>query len=335
MPIFNLGYRPWEGKVEPGLERWWVIAETGIRLAWRSMWLRRLLLLAWGPAVFIGLGFFTFERSIKDHLFVGSGLQTGDGSVAALGMVFSRLPNWNVVMTAFAEAMAQDGELSGARHTAWAWLLLTFFRYPQGVLLILVVGIVAPPLIAHDLRSKAFLIYFSRPITTWKYLLGKAGIVCVYLALISTLPALCLYVLGVLLSPDLGVLRHTWDLPLRILAASAVVMIPTTSLALCYSSLTHESRFAGFGWFVTWGMGWIAYFYLTGGDLEMVVDAPASDRWALVSLYHMLGHVQGWIFGLESFGPPSSVVHSLLILSILTVVSLAILVRRITAPLQV
>jgi ABC-2 type transport system permease protein len=332
MPIYNLGYRPWAGKVEPGLERWWVIAGTGIQLAWRSMWLRRMLLLAWGPAALIGLGFFVFERSIKENVTLNYRVTARASGIAAAGMILGRIPNWEVVADAFAEALARDGELSGARHTAWAWLLLTYFRYPQGMLLILVVGIVAPPLISRDLRSKAFLIYFSRPITVWKYLLGKAGVVCAYVAVISTLPALCLYVLGVLLSPDLSVVWDTWDLPLRILAASAVVMIPTTSLALCFSSLTHESRFASFGWFVVWGMGWIAYANLTGG---MEWDLASGDRWTLVSLYHMLGHVQGWIFGLEPIGPASAVLHSLLVLAILTVTSLGIVVYRITAPLQV
>jgi len=335
MPLYNLGYRPWRGKLDPGRERWWVIAQTGIRLAWRSMWLRRMLLLAWGPAVFIGLGFFTFERAIKEQSFATGQVRLQDGMTLALTRLFSGLPNSEVVSDAFTAALASDGDLSPARHTTWAWLLLTFFRYPQGALLIMVVGVVAPPLISQDLRSKAFLVYFSRPISAWKYLLGKAGVVVTFIAMISTVPALCLYVLGVLLSPDLSVLQHTWDLPLRILAASVVVMIPTTSMALCFSSLTQESRFAAFAWFVIWGMGWVAYAYLTGGDGEIPWEGPVSDRWTLISLYHMLGRVQSWIFGLETNSQSLTPLHSLLILSILTVISLTVLQRRITAPLQV
>ena len=335
MPLNDLGYRPWRGKLGPGRERWWVIAQTGIRLAWRSMWLRRMLLLAWGPAVLIGLGFFTFERVIKEQSYSGGQVRSSDGMAVALAGLFRQLPNSDVVFDAFADAMAEEGELSPARHTTWAWLLLTFFRYPQGALLIMVVGIVAPPLISQDLRSKAFLVYFSRPISSWKYLLGKGGVVVTYIAMISTVPALCLYFLGVLLSPDLSVLQYTWDLPLRILAASVVVMIPTTSMALCFSSLTRESRFAAFAWFVIWGMGWVAHAYLTGGDGDIPREGPVSDRWTLVSLYHMLGHVQSWIFGLEPASQSITPLHSLLILSILTVISLAIVLRRITAPLQV
>jgi ABC-2 type transport system permease protein len=334
MPIYNLGYRPWQGKLETGRERWWVIAETGIRLAWRSMWLRRMLLLAWGPAVLIGLGFFSFERYIKEQGLGGGSIRT-DGTTLAMQTVLQRMPHSAVVFDAINKARLEEGELSPARHTAWAWLLLTFFRYPQGALLIMVVGIVAPPLISQDLRSKAFLVYFSRPVSAWKYVLGKAGVVCAYVAMITTVPALCLFFLAVLLSPDIGVLQYTWDLPLRILAASLVLMIPTTALALCFSSLTQESRFAGFAWFAVWGMGWIAYAYLTGGDGEVPWELATTDRWTLLSLYHMLGHVQSWIFGLSPSYQVTTVVHSLLILASITVLSLAILVRRITAPLQV
>ena len=59
----------------------------------------------------------------------------------------------------------------------------------------------------------------------------------------STIPALAVYFIGVLFSPNLGVLLNTWDIPLRILLASGVLAIPTTALALCLSSIVHESRY--------------------------------------------------------------------------------------------
>ena len=46
MPLHELGYRAWQGRLEPERRRWWVIAQSGSRLAWRSRWLRRLMLIA-------------------------------------------------------------------------------------------------------------------------------------------------------------------------------------------------------------------------------------------------------------------------------------------------
>ncbi|MCS7306121.1 MAG: ABC transporter ATP-binding protein [Thermoguttaceae bacterium] len=71
------------------------------------------------------------------------------------------------------------------RHTIWCWLMGTFFRYPQGVVMMLLVGLLAPPLIARDISSKAFLVYFSRPIRWSDYLGGKLQILWIYLGLVT------------------------------------------------------------------------------------------------------------------------------------------------------
>jgi hypothetical protein len=200
-----------------------------------------------------------------------------------------------------------------------------FFRYPQGTLMVLVIGLVAPSLIAQDVRSRAFLLYFARPLTRWEYLLGKAATVWCYLALITTLPALALYVLGVLMSPELCVLADTWDLPLRILIASLVLMLPTTLMALCFSSLTSETRYAGFAWFVVWAFGWVTYATLQTAD--------PTTSWTLVSLFHMLGEVQSWVFGLAE--ETGAVWMSAAVLTSITVVSLIVLLHRVSAPMRV
>jgi hypothetical protein len=226
--VNHLGYRAWSGRLSPGWTRWMVISAVGVRRSWQNRWLKRMLLLAWLPAMWFGAGFFIWEQ-------------------AAL------YPEWRQTLTPFLQGMPQTsefdriresihiGDLAQGRHAVWAWLLQTFFRYPQGVLMVMVVGLIAPPLISQDIRSRAFLLYFSRPLTRFEYLLGKLAIVWAYMALISLAPALALYVLGVLLSPNLGVFDATWDLPLRITAASIVLMLPTSVLALCFSSLTQEA----------------------------------------------------------------------------------------------
>jgi hypothetical protein len=185
------------------------------------------------------------------------------------------------------------------------------------------------------------LFYFSRPLTRAEYLLGKLSSLWVYLAMISTVPALVLYALGVLLSPNLNVIYATWDIPFRIVAASIVLMVPTSVMALCFSSLTQESRYAGFAWFAVWILGWFTYIAATtvqtinaqqaayGRSQAVVVE---ESPWTHLSLYHTLGRVQRWVFGFAEF---RDVLVPLLILAAVTVVSLAILVRRISAPMRV
>jgi ABC-type transport system involved in multi-copper enzyme maturation permease subunit len=327
--VHHLGYRGWSGRLAPGWTRWTVISAAGIRRAWQSLWVKRMLLLAWLPAIWFGIGFFIWEQ-------------------AAL------YPDWRQALTPFLSGLPptsefawlresiRSGNLESSRHTMWAWLLQTFFRYPQGVLMVLVVGLIAPPAISQDIRSRAFLVYFSRPLTRSEYLLGKLATVWAYLLFISTMPALALYVLGVLLSPTLGVFTATWDLPLRILVASIVLMVPTSVLALCLSSLTQESRYAGFAWFALWILGWFTYVAVTSVEAFNAqqyafqhpgeVPVMAESAWTHLSLYHTLGRVQSWVFGFADFG---DVVVSSAILVAVTAVSLVVLYRKISAPMRI
>jgi hypothetical protein len=119
-------------------------------------------------------------------------------------------------------------------------------------------------------------------------------------------------------------------------------MIPTSSLALCLSSLTQESRYAGFAWFTIWILGWFTHsIMLAAAVAAAAVAAAASGNeptaveagwWLHLSLYHTLGQVQTWVFGFEEFG---EVLVSTVVLCTLTVVSLLVLFRRVAAPMRV
>lgn len=326
--VHRMGYRGWSGDLSSGWLRWTVIAGVGIRRAWQSRWLRRMLFFAWLPAAWFGIGFFLWEQAT----FSPEWRQT----LRPLLQGMPPTPEFNEIREA-----VRSGNLESGRHTVWAWLLQSFFRNPQAVLMVMVVGLIAPPLISQDIRSRAFLLYFSRPLTRGEYLLGKLASVWVYLSLISTIPALGLYVVGVLLSPNLSVVSATWDLPLRIVAASIVLMLPTSVLALCFSSLTQESRYAGFAWFAVWILGWFTYGAVTSAEAfnaqqeamrtgqQFVLE---DSSWTHLSLYHTLGRVQSWVFGFADF---RDVQVSMLILIGITVIALGILVHRISAPMRV
>ena len=308
MPIHDLGYRGWEGRLTPPAKRWGVMAETGIRLAWQNPWLRRSLIFAWAPALYFSALFFSYE-----YLVVGEMIPP---AATPLIRTLAFLPE------GVGDQIVDDPV--AARPTVWAMFLVNFLRWPQAILSVLVVGLIAPALIGQDVRSRAFLIYFSRPIKQIEYILGKASVVWVYLFLITTLPALFMYGLAVFLSPSLEVMLNTWHLPLRILVASLTLIIPATMVALAFSSLTTESRYAGFAWFSLWVLGLVAYVAL--GRVPIDVD------WTFVSFFNCLLAVQKWIFGV---GPSfSDVLLPLIILVVATVFSFAVLYWRVSAPMR-
>lgn len=320
LPIHDLGYRSWQGRLTPLATRWWVIAETGSRLAWRITWLKRLLFVAWLPVVYMAVLFFAFEQSGTQPSWRASVITAINGAVG---------------LTPAQAAHFMTADIAETRHQVWAHLLMILFRQPQGFALLLLVGLVAPPLIANDIRSRAFLLYFSRPITRGEYILGKAMVVVGYGAMISLAPALGLYLSAVLLSPDLAVVWQTWDLPLRAFAATLVLMVPTTLLALAFSSLAKESRYAGFAWFAAWGLGWAAYAVLNAYTMANAAGKPPETLpdFRLLSLYHVLGSVQAWVFGtgatLADVAAPAAV------LLVISAVSLMVVFRRVSSPMRV
>ena len=209
MPLHDVGYRAWNGTRSFATLRWVIVATTGIRLVWRGTWLRRTIFFTWLPAIVLASGFLLYEQALTR-------------------------PNAQREVIWFLGAAAREGPLAeklredvvSARHDVWATLLMTFFRYPQAFVMVIVVGMIAPRLISYDLRSKAYLLYFSKPLTIWEYILGKSMVIWFYLAMITTVPACMMYVLGVLLSSEWSVVQETWDLPFRIMAASLVLVIP-------------------------------------------------------------------------------------------------------------
>jgi ABC-2 type transport system permease protein len=329
MSIHDLGYRSWQGPLVPQVGRFWVIAQTGIRLTWRNAWVRRLLFFSWLPALYIAVLLCLYEQILAQ--------------IEARVPVHGRLP-W-----------LEGVPLSENRHQIWACLLWIFYRYPQMVAVLLVVGQIAPPLVARDVRTKAFLLYFSRPLARFEYVLGKMVVVWAYLVLISAVPAILLYAVGVLISPDWRVLYATWDLPLRSMAASAVLIFPMTAVALAFSSLTSETRYATFAWFAFLGVGWAV-----NSILKLNIPSANHARWDLVSMSHTVGTIQYWIFGLKheladlvsvasrvalaprgsgaSILPAPEEVHvwpaAIQVLTI-TAVALGILFRRVSSPMKI
>ena len=70
MPVFEQGYKHWEGDLSGHLWRWWTIARQGIRVALQGWMLRILTMLAMTPAValvgvFVLWGFVVWRRAAR------------------------------------------------------------------------------------------------------------------------------------------------------------------------------------------------------------------------------------------------------------------------------
>jgi ABC-2 type transport system permease protein len=324
MPIHNLGYREWHGDLQAASSRWLVVAGIGIRSAWQSAWLRRMMFFAWVPGLVMGFMIFVYEQSAKQ------GSDTQDMmSAFAMALVTHESPD--LLFRRIQQERLATGlrpSMGAERHLFWSALLQILFRRSQPFLLIPIVAVIAPPMISQDFRSRAFLLYFSRPLTKTQYIIGKAATVGVYLLSVTMLPALLLYFVGVLLSPDISVLYATWDLPLRVILASLLIVIPCTMLALMLSSLTIESRYASFAWFAIWIFGHLTYVVIRG-----VASPGDSSIVQSVSLFETFNDLSSWI--LDPRLGVAQMETRFTLLGVLTAVCTAVLYRRVSAPMQV
>jgi ABC-2 type transport system permease protein len=322
MPIHNLGYREWEGDRESGSTRWTVVAGIGVRRAWQSAWLRRIAFVAWGPPLAYGILIFVFEQVLTNNIQGnGEGLQ----GLFRLLLPAEMLPAMQATLAGL-DGADREQMLAAARPLLWKAVMLQLQR-SQTACMVVVVGLLAPSLISQDVRSRAFLLYFSRPLTRIQYICGKCATVLCYLLLTCTLPQLLLYVFGVLLSPDISVVGETWDLPLRTLAASATIIVPTTLLALMLSSLTVETRFASFGWFAIWIFGLAAYAVMRN------VSGDASELVLRVSfLYLLFSDLSVAIFDIPTLSPHTDTQFAFVLA--LSVICLAVIYRKVSAPLR-
>ncbi|MFP6674921.1 MAG: ABC transporter permease subunit [Pirellulaceae bacterium] len=322
MPVNDLGYRMWEGARESAFTRWMVIAQAGIRLSWRIMWLRRVVFLAFSPVIFFALIVYLFESGLENESWIRL--------VRSQGMTMI-IPEFDRLTT----ILDNGGSESDLRHAMWSILLYKYFSIPQALGMITIVAVIAPKLISRDLRTRAILLYFSRPITTWEYIVGKMAIVWFYLLCITVLPSLLVYILGVLLAPDISVFFDTWDLPFRCVFAALLLIVPTTLVAVCFSSMTQESRFALFAWLAIWVVGYVSYsmLVLSGSAQVQQIDEEVMNRWAIVSPIHCIGRIQKWVF----FGIHDVTIHDVLrvvMVSSLTIGSLLLTIRHVRKPLQ-
>ena len=119
-----------------------------------------------------------------------------------------------------------------------------------------------PILIANDHRSRAYLIYYARPISRLDYVVGKAGVIVSFLARVTLIPSLLLYGISILFSPSLETVLQTLPVLFKLVAASLGVIVPAALVMLALSSVVRQPRYAAAGWIVVCFFGSMAHLVL-------------------------------------------------------------------------
>jgi ABC-2 type transport system permease protein len=227
MPVFDQGYQHWQGSLDGHGWRWLAVSRHGVRVGMKNPFVRRLVILAWLPALALA------------------------GVVSLWGMVEHRA-EWAVaILRAFRPLRPLLDDPETYRGAAWT-IAFHFFVWAQLYVSMFLVLLVGPSLISEDLRFNALPLYFSRPVRRVDYFVGKLGVVGFFLGLVTVVPAVAAWVLGVLFSFDLGVILDTARLLGAMVAYGLIVTLSAGLLVLALSSLTRNSRYVAIVWAGVW-----------------------------------------------------------------------------------
>jgi ABC-2 type transport system permease protein len=225
MPIFDQGYQHWSGKLLGHAWRWLAITRHGVRTGFKNKWMRWLLLGAWTPALVLA------------------------GVLCAWGLLERNseliTPFIGILKSWFGPESIDDPR--SYRVNVWA-ICFHFFLQTELWLAMLMILVVGPNLISQDLRFNAFPLYFSRPLRRIDYVLGKLGVIMVFLAMILILPCVVAYILGLLFSLDLTILTDTFGLLVAAVLYGLVIVVSGGLMMLALSSLSRNSRYVGLFW---------------------------------------------------------------------------------------
>jgi len=330
MPLFQIGYRRFEGERTSHARRWWPITRTGLSIAWRSKLLRRLVFVSFLPFLYFGWVFFVIGR-ITDP---GT-----DPNLPFYELAREFLGDHVV------EKLHDDPGL--IRSSVWTMVFGYFGTYFQLYMAGLVAAVAGPPLIANDLRTRAFLIYFARPVSRLDYVIGKTGVLVALLASVTLLPSLLLYSLSILFSPSLDTIIQTLPVAAKIVLATMGTIVPAALILLVLSSITRQPRFATITWFVICLFGPLTHIILqeTRGLRDngwtFLMSLPHTVRTFQLGVYDveksaddlgLSGDFRDIVDGLTT---SNSALRAGVWLAMISVICVLILLRRVDSPTRI
>jgi len=239
MPIFDQGYQHWNGQTSGRFARCTAITRNGVQIGLAGRFLKLLLFVAWIPAVLLAVALCLWGL-VEQQSFL----------IAPLAPIFKEIVG--------SDLLAQPRVF---RVEVWTLCYSYFLSLQLSIAMILLL-FVGPNLISQDLRFNALPLYLSRPLRRIDYFFGKLGVVAVFLGMVIIIPSVIAYVLGLLFSLDITIIRDTYRLLFASVAYGMVIALSAGTLMLALSSISRNSRYIALLWLGVWFVGGIIAFAL-------------------------------------------------------------------------
>jgi ABC-2 type transport system permease protein len=194
------------------------------------------------------------------------------------------------------------------------------FLGQQGIFVFFVTIYVGAGLIANDRRANALQVYLSKPLTRAEYVAGKFGILFLFLAGVTWLPAITLLIIQIMFAGSFTFVRENiFLLPAITLFSLLQVLVASTTM-LALSSMSKSARFVG--------VMYAGLIFFTSALFNALRGITGRSSFAWLSPTETLEQIGNIIFRLD---PPFTMppVAAVLSLAVLIGGSLWILERKV------
>src|SRR5437762_186191 len=270
-----LHYRPWRGEFRP--PRWgvWPIA----RVALGTVIQRKLFWWLYGFSLLVFLMFF-----FGSYLIAWAETQIPEQPVEVKVGKQSQQVETDRMLKSVRDSMKV---LNGSQDT-----FAYFFRY-QGLMVMVVLSLAGSVLVGNDITFGSLPFYLAKPLSRWHYIVGKFLAVGVIVNLLTTLPALVLYVqhglddMEYLIDPDFfwknrGTGPAGWPLLLGVLGYGVVMTVSLSILLVAAASWVRRT--------MPMVMVWTTLFLFLHLFSVMLVEGFQFDpHWRLLDLWNDIG----------------------------------------------
>lgn len=262
-----LRYRPWRGTPRGPIFAALALARVSLKLMIR----RRLL---WGLFGLALLVFFFFFYAQYLVVWITNQMTTETVRFAGIPVSIGNL-------TKFLERLS----LNGTAHT------FGNFIWFQGYVLVIVLALAGSVLVGNDFFHGSLPFYLSKPIGRWHYILGKCLAIAAFVSLLTTAPAIILWLEAGLLYDWKTYYLDNLDLLVGILGYGMVLSVTLSLLVVATAVWVRRT--------VPMVMVWMGLFVFLRMLGAWLTEALRDERWRLVDLWNNLYLCGLWCLGAE------------------------------------
>lgn len=221
--------------------RRWVIISMGLRRLLATRFFRWILGLAWLSGFGIAVFGFVFSQTLAS----GGWLETYAPKIGPRFDAGARMITGLVAL--YPDVIV---------HTLFTYILW-LHSFVALVISLVTLTLLIPSLITRDQATNALIVYLSRPLTTFDYLLGKLGTIVGVLLLVWTGPLLLGWFLSMVFATDRDFFVYSLTPLARALMFNGVCLVVLAAIALGVSALARSSLVTIIIWLVLWIVAWI------------------------------------------------------------------------------